>query len=443
MKVINDKVDNSNQSDGYISAADFNSVKNELSNAIGVSIPLDENSNVQLSHSIDIASKANLYKDVSIVDNFVKLDRHYSPQGKAKVFDDMTFDFICKRTNTGPTQLQIGKNADDIILKKLLNKGNELKGGELKVDKIYKVYYDSAADAFQLLLEEHYITKSKKNVYEYLEAFELNTTYQVTGHSLQASYSILATNDLYLRQNKVWKGYTGFIKLPSDIKTKFIDPALQSNPKWASMTIAFNGKYYIREKDFDTRNDIYAPGKVIFTSGFKISALNMYKVVFDDYVDKRGVTIPTMTISNIDQDEYTAYTENNKLQTVTHNMHFTTDSTNAGTNTPQNGNVLYPDRGKTSYIFKCINNNFYIMNIYDHLPANVTTGRFYIPGNILKNCTILSIYMNDISDKGFSTVHNNKLQYIAISRNIMRVDYALTSNYNDNRFFCFTIIGVK
>ena len=133
---------------------EYDSAFGELMNSVTPFMELDPTKKDQLIKSIDIASKANFYKDIGSV-NKVSLVRGATNAQIETYFDGMIIEFIPSFNNTGETTLKINGLSE----KQLKLQGETLSANSLIAGKLYKAVYNSSDDYFEL-----YISSNLNNI---------------------------------------------------------------------------------------------------------------------------------------------------------------------------------------------------------------------------------------------------------------------------------------
>ena len=143
MIYIKDKMNYVNNDTGFLTANEFNSMKNELANIVKYRNVLADNDDSQLLKAIVAESKTLFYTDNGTV-NAIELKR--SNEIDFSLDDDQVFIFSPSNTNTGVTTIKIGNNTE----RRLLLNNAELPVGFLNSNITYMATYKKATDAFEI-----------------------------------------------------------------------------------------------------------------------------------------------------------------------------------------------------------------------------------------------------------------------------------------------------
>jgi hypothetical protein len=143
MLYIQDKMNHVNSTLGTLTANEFNSLKNEISNVVKYRNTLNDNDDFQLLRSIINESKVLFYVDNGVV-NEINLFREN--ELSIGLLDGQTFIFNPKYSNTGATMLKINTTT----AKPVLLNGDELPSGFLNTEVTYMVVYNANDDSFSI-----------------------------------------------------------------------------------------------------------------------------------------------------------------------------------------------------------------------------------------------------------------------------------------------------
>lgn len=143
MIYIKDKMNYVNNDTGFLTANEFNSMKNELANIVKYRNVLADNDDSQLLKAIVAESKTLFYTDNGVV-NAIELKRNNEID--FSLDDDQVFIFSPSNTNTDVTTVKIGNNT----AKRLLLNNAELPVGFLNSNITYMATYKKAIDAFEI-----------------------------------------------------------------------------------------------------------------------------------------------------------------------------------------------------------------------------------------------------------------------------------------------------
>ncbi len=143
MIYIKDKMNYVNNDTGFLTAEEFNSMKNELANIVKYRNVLADNDDNQILKAIITESKTLFYTDNGVADKIL-LSR--ANEVDFSLDNDQVFMFSPAYTNTGTVTIKVGNNLE----KRLLLGGNELPVGFLDTTVSYIATYRKDIDAFEI-----------------------------------------------------------------------------------------------------------------------------------------------------------------------------------------------------------------------------------------------------------------------------------------------------
>lgn len=182
MFYIKDKMNYVNTDAGFLTASEFNSVKNELANVVKYRNVLVDNDDTQLLKAIITESKVLFYKDQG-TKNHIVLNR--LNENSIKLVDAQTFIFRPSFTNDDVTYIKVGDNTE-IILKL---GGTDLPVNFLDPTVTYIAVYDSVNICFDLMdltigARSNFVFSSMHNEANFTEVTDLELGTDISNNKL-------------------------------------------------------------------------------------------------------------------------------------------------------------------------------------------------------------------------------------------------------------------
>ncbi len=143
MIYIKNKMNYVNNDTGFLTANEFNSIKNELANIVKYRNVLVDSDDSQLLKAIIAESKTLFYTDTGVA-NAIELKR--TNEVDFPLDDNQVFIFNPSYTNTDMATIKIGNNDE----KRLLLENNELPVGFLDIAVTYMATYKKGMDVFEI-----------------------------------------------------------------------------------------------------------------------------------------------------------------------------------------------------------------------------------------------------------------------------------------------------